>query len=63
MVRDRAGAGVRPPRPPKADIRIYEADSRVVIEVEDDGCGIVPARACGSPFEGGPVQVLRPSMK
>jgi sensor histidine kinase YesM len=32
--------GMQPPRPLTVDVRAYERDGSIVIEVEDDGCGI-----------------------
>jgi signal transduction histidine kinase len=32
--------GMQPPRPMTLDVRAYERDGSIVIEVEDDGCGI-----------------------
>jgi len=41
--------GMQPSRALQVDIRAYEQDAAVVIEVEDDGCGIPPALAATLP--------------
>ncbi|MFZ2508118.1 MAG: histidine kinase, partial [Steroidobacteraceae bacterium] len=41
--------GMQPPKSLHVDIRAYEQDSRIVIEVEDDGRGIEPETAAGLP--------------
>ena len=41
--------GMDPPRMLHVDIRAYEEDSAIVIEVEDDGCGITAERAAALP--------------
>ena len=41
--------GMEPSRPLTVDVRVYESGTGVVVEVEDDGRGVDPARAASLP--------------